>query len=82
VYGHLTRAFYHRIQRDNKQLDAAFLELPPGYRINCPVIRHTTVGKCSPESEKSTAVSVVWHSGAKSAEVIDGTTGTFSEDLT
>jgi Adenosine-deaminase (editase) domain len=81
MYGHLSRAFYHRLLRDAKLPDANVLELPTGFRINCPIISHTKIGKCSPETEKSTAVSVVWHRGAKIAEVIDGTLGNFSEDI-
>ena len=71
------RAFYHRVLRD----DQTVLELPSGFEVRCPLINHTIIGKCGQETEKSTAVTVLWHRGIKCSEVLDGTIGSFSEDF-
>lgn len=76
VHGHLARAFYHRLLRDNN----VPLVLPAGYRINCPVIRNTRIDSAYPETEKSTAATVFWFRGIGVAEVTDGTTGKFLEE--
>jgi len=55
--------------------DANPLVLPKGFRINCPVIGHTVVGRMVQETEKSTAVTMSWFRGAPRVDVIDGTAG-------
>ena len=76
VYGHVSRALYFRLVRD----EDAPLQLPSTFHATCPEFFHTKIGTCGQETEKSTAVAVVWHTGIAKAEVLDGTAGKFVEE--
>lgn len=72
VYGHASRAMYYRLLRNKTSLE---LSLPPGYQATCPLLGNGQIENNWQETERSSALSVVWTLGDSLAEVSDGTTG-------
>ena len=79
VYGHVARALHDRLARKTT-VEQSDLQLVPPYHVAAPAFIRTKIGTLGAETEKSTAVTVIWYLGADRAEVIDGTTGTFFDE--
>ena len=72
MYGHIARALFYRLTKGEKELK---VPLPPGYQAVCPDIGQAKVEIEVQDTEKSTALTVMWSQGDDKAEVMDGTTG-------
>jgi hypothetical protein len=72
VYGHTSRAVYYRLTRNKS---APNLGLPSGYQVTCPSVNSGKIENGWQDTERSSALSVVWTIGDTRVEVSDGTTG-------
>ena len=72
VYGHASRAMYYRLARNKSPPK---LGLPSGYQAVCPSVNSGSIENGWQDTERSSALSVVWTLGDSRVEVSDGTTG-------
>ncbi|CAH1785489.1 unnamed protein product [Owenia fusiformis] len=71
-HGHLARACCCRLTHGEPDIQEY---LPPGFKVNHPLLGRVTVYDASRETEKTKSLSINWCLGDPKAEVTDGTKG-------